>query len=140
MGSSTLVTSHTGTSLLIDMPPQFKMAWDTGGFDQSALLGILITHRHEDHTLGLKYLVDAHPRNGVTDPHPIAAWMPQEVEEQWFGRTPPARGCACAPRRAHAYGARHCVHAQLRRIRILCTWSVLQRPLSRLCPGYSSFS
>ena len=86
----TLVTSHTGTSLLIDMPPQFKMAWDTGGFDQSALLGILITHRHEDHTLGLKYLVDAHPRNGVTDPHPIAAWMPQEVEEQWFGRTPPA--------------------------------------------------
>jgi hypothetical protein len=38
----------------------------------------------------LKYLLDAHPRNGVSDAHPIEAWMPQEVEEQWFGHSPPA--------------------------------------------------
>ena len=85
-----LVTSASGESLLIDMPPQLKAAWDGGRFDQDTLRGVLITHRDEDHTLGLKYLVDAHPRNGVTDPHPITAWMPQEVEEQWFGQLPPA--------------------------------------------------
>ena len=79
------------------MPPQFKLAWDAGGFDQDALLGVLITHRHEDHTLGLKYLADAHPRNGVNDAHPIAAWMPKEVEEQWFGRSSPSAAISLRP-------------------------------------------
>jgi phosphoribosyl 1,2-cyclic phosphate phosphodiesterase len=83
-----LVTSRSGKSLLIDMPPQIKMAWDAGRFDQEALLGVLITHRHEDHTLGLKYLRDADPKNGVQGAHPIQLWLPEEVRESWFPRDP----------------------------------------------------
>ena len=83
-----LVTSRTGQSLLIDMPPQFKMAWDARQFDQESLLGVLVTHRHEDHTLGLKYLRDVDPRNGVQDAHPIQLWLPEEVEQSWFPRGP----------------------------------------------------
>ena len=81
-----LVTSRTGKSLLIDMPPQIKMAWDGLQFDHECLLGVLVTHRHEDHTLGLKYLRDVDPRNGVKDAHPIQLWLPEEVQQSWFPR------------------------------------------------------
>lgn len=67
--------------------PQIKMAWDMGRFDHGSLLGVLVTHRHEDHTLGLKYLRDADPKNGVHDAHPIQLWLPAEVEESWFPRS-----------------------------------------------------
>ncbi|HYW84053.1 MAG TPA: MBL fold metallo-hydrolase, partial [Spirochaetia bacterium] len=88
-----LVTSRTGQSLLIDMPPQIKMAWDARHFDHESLLGVLVTHRHEDHTLGLKYLRDVDPRNGVRDAHAIQLWLPEEVQQSWFPpgpRTPEA--------------------------------------------------
>ena len=83
-----VVTSRSGPSLLIDMPPQIKMAWDGHRFDNEALLGILVTHRHEDHTLGLKYLRDVDPKNGVLDPHPVQVWLPEEVAQAWFPRRP----------------------------------------------------
>ncbi len=73
------VTLASGQGILLDMPPQFKMAWDRSGLDAEALAAILITHRHEDHTLGLKYLIDAVPRNGVREAKPITAYLPAEV-------------------------------------------------------------
>jgi phosphoribosyl 1,2-cyclic phosphate phosphodiesterase len=87
--ASALVTSRTGQSLLIDMPPQIKMAWDGRRFDHNSLLGVLVTHRHEDHTLGLKYLRDVDPKNGVRDAHPIQLWLPEEVEQSWFPKSSP---------------------------------------------------
>lgn len=73
------VTLASGLSILLDMPPQFKLAWDRSGLDQEKLAAILITHRHEDHTLGLKYLIDAIPRNGFFKARTITAYMPAEV-------------------------------------------------------------
>jgi phosphoribosyl 1,2-cyclic phosphate phosphodiesterase len=96
-----LVTSRTGKNLLIDMPPQIKMAWDLRQFDHESLLGVLVTHRHEDHTLGLKYLRDVDPRNGVQDAHPIQLWLPEEVAQSWFpqgpGRAEPIAGSSQGP-------------------------------------------
>jgi phosphoribosyl 1,2-cyclic phosphate phosphodiesterase len=84
--ASALVTGRSGESILIDMPPQFKMAWDHGAFDEDSVVGVLITHRHDDHTLGLKYVQDAVPKNGVVDGHPIQLWLPLEVNARWFRR------------------------------------------------------
>lgn len=74
-----VVTLASGLSILLDMPPQFKMAWDKSGLDEEKLAAILITHRHEDHTLGLKYLIDAIPRNGFFKARAITAYLPAEV-------------------------------------------------------------
>jgi phosphoribosyl 1,2-cyclic phosphate phosphodiesterase len=77
--SSVLVTSRSGQSIVIDMPPQFKSAWDGGGHSHMSLLAVLVTHRHEDHTLGLKFLLEALPGNGYQRAHKLAVFMPRDV-------------------------------------------------------------
>ena len=73
------VTLATGLGILLDMPPQFKMAWDRYRLDQDKLTAILITHRHEDHTLGLKYLIDAIPENGFRQARTMTVYFPVDV-------------------------------------------------------------
>lgn len=73
------VTLASGQGILLDMPPQFKMAWDRSRLDAEKLAAILITHRHEDHTLGLKYLIDAVPRNGFVQAKAVTAYLPADV-------------------------------------------------------------
>jgi phosphoribosyl 1,2-cyclic phosphate phosphodiesterase len=73
------VTLASGQGILLDMPPQFKMAWDRSRLDDEKLAAILITHRHQDHTLGLKYLIDAVPKNGFRQARAITAYLPAEV-------------------------------------------------------------
>jgi phosphoribosyl 1,2-cyclic phosphate phosphodiesterase len=73
------VTLATGLGILLDMPPQFKMAWDRYRLDQDKLAAILITHRHEDHTLGLKYLIDAIPENGFRQARTTTVYFPVDV-------------------------------------------------------------
>lgn len=73
------VTLASGLGILLDMPPQFKMTWDRYRLDQEKLAAILITHRHEDHTLGLKYLIDAVPENGFRQAWAMKAYLPPDV-------------------------------------------------------------
>lgn len=73
------VTLASGQGILLDMPPQFKMAWDRSRLDDEKLAAILITHRHQDHTLGLKYLIDAVPKNGFRQARAITAYLPADV-------------------------------------------------------------
>lgn len=73
------VTLASGQGILLDMPPQFKMAWDRSRLDDEKLAAILLTHRHQDHTLGLKYLIDAVPKNGFRHARAITAYLPVEV-------------------------------------------------------------
>jgi phosphoribosyl 1,2-cyclic phosphate phosphodiesterase len=73
------VTLASGQGILLDMPPQFKMAWDRSRLDDEKLAAILITHRHQDHTLGIKYLLDAVPKNGFRQARAITAYLPADV-------------------------------------------------------------
>jgi phosphoribosyl 1,2-cyclic phosphate phosphodiesterase len=73
------VTLASGFGILLDMPPQFKMAWDRYRIDQEKLAAILITHRHADHTLGLKYLIDAVPENGFRQARTMTVYLPADV-------------------------------------------------------------
>jgi phosphoribosyl 1,2-cyclic phosphate phosphodiesterase len=73
------VTLASGFGILLDMPPQFKMAWDRSGLDEEKLAAILITHRHADHTLGLKYLIDAVPGNGFRQARTMTVYLPADV-------------------------------------------------------------
>jgi phosphoribosyl 1,2-cyclic phosphate phosphodiesterase len=83
------VTLASGLSILVDMPPQFKMSWDKSRLDQEKLAAILITHRHEDHTLGLKYLIDAIPKNGFFQARAITVYLPAGVLTDRLGRMDP---------------------------------------------------
>jgi phosphoribosyl 1,2-cyclic phosphate phosphodiesterase len=85
-----VVTLASGLLILLDMPPQFKTAWDRSGLDQERLAGILITHRHADHALGMKYLIDATPKNGVFEARPVTAYMPADVLENRLRGLDPA--------------------------------------------------
>jgi phosphoribosyl 1,2-cyclic phosphate phosphodiesterase len=93
------VTFASGLGILLDMPPQFKMAWDRYRLDQEKLAAILITHRHEDHTLGLKYLVDAIPRNGFRQALTMTAYLPADVLTGHLQRTDPKNDCPPEGRR-----------------------------------------
>jgi phosphoribosyl 1,2-cyclic phosphate phosphodiesterase len=73
------VTLASGFGILLDMPPQFKMAWDRYRLDQEKLSAILMTHRHADHTLGLKYLIDAVPENGFQQARNMTVYLPADV-------------------------------------------------------------
>lgn len=84
-----LVSSSSGASLLIDLPPGVKTAIDGCAVDQERLAGILLTHAHGDHCLGLEYLPDrAVSRNGYRDPHVVDLCAPPSVlsfAERLFG-------------------------------------------------------
>jgi phosphoribosyl 1,2-cyclic phosphate phosphodiesterase len=73
------VTLASGLGILLDMPPQFKMAWDHYRLGEEKLAAVLITHRHDDHTLGLKYLIDAIPENGFRQARAMIAYLPADV-------------------------------------------------------------
>jgi phosphoribosyl 1,2-cyclic phosphate phosphodiesterase len=77
--ASAHVRLASGMGVLIDLPPQFKMAWDRSGLPEDGLAAILVTHRHEDHTLGLKYLVEAGPANGYLQARTMTVYLPVDV-------------------------------------------------------------
>ena len=83
------VTLASGLGILLDMPPQFKMAWDRCRLDEEKLAAILITHRHQDHTLGLKYLIDAVPENGFRQARTMTVYLPADVLTSRISRMDP---------------------------------------------------
>jgi phosphoribosyl 1,2-cyclic phosphate phosphodiesterase len=78
--SCAVVESAGGASLLIDAPPHIKMTIDSRAVDQERLEAILITHAHQDHSLGLDTLSDhAVSGGGFQDPHVVDLWAPPSV-------------------------------------------------------------
>ncbi len=57
--SSAVIESGDGKVMLIDMPPQILTMLSENRINDEKIGSILITHRHEDHTLGLRYLFQA---------------------------------------------------------------------------------
>jgi phosphoribosyl 1,2-cyclic phosphodiesterase len=87
--SFALVTSASNETLLIDVPAHFKTCWDQGRFQEEALVAVLVTHRHDDHSLGLHYLWDTIPHNPARRERPLPVCMPSDVYEL---RVRPCRG------------------------------------------------
>ncbi len=54
--SCAFLETKSGSRILIDMPPQIMPLLVVNGIDDSSIDSVLVTHRHEDHTLGLRYL------------------------------------------------------------------------------------
>ncbi len=79
--SFALVTARSGDSILIDLPPHFKMSWDAGRFRHERLAAVLVTHGHDDHSMGLQYLWDATLCDPRREEHPLPVYMPLDVFE-----------------------------------------------------------
>jgi phosphoribosyl 1,2-cyclic phosphate phosphodiesterase len=98
--SFAMLTASSGESLLIDLPPHFKMSLDHRRFSSASLCGILVTHRHDDHSLGLPYLWDARIENQQRTELPLPAYMPQDVFDLRVRPVLPASG-SDSPAEAH---------------------------------------
>jgi phosphoribosyl 1,2-cyclic phosphate phosphodiesterase len=78
--SCAVVEGASGALVLIDAPPHIKMTVDSRAVDQERLQAILVTHAHQDHSLGLDYLSDhAVSGGGYQDPHVVDLWAPPSV-------------------------------------------------------------
>jgi len=77
--SAAFIESGSGQAVLLDMPPQIKMAIDQYRIDYNRLLAVLITHYHNDHTLGLKYLLEAKTDNGYQAANTVSLFLPRDV-------------------------------------------------------------
>ena len=54
--SAAAIETDSGKIILIDMPPQIMMMLKEYNIPDEKIESVLITHRHADHTLGLRYL------------------------------------------------------------------------------------
>ena len=77
--SFALLQARTGEQLLIDVPPHFKASWDTKRLREDRLCAVLVTHRHDDHSLGIPYLWDAVIHSSCREAQPLPIYMPADV-------------------------------------------------------------
>ncbi len=76
--SAALIASDSSKKefLLVDMPPQILTMLSKNKIDDSKINSVLITHRHEDHTLGLRYLFHGSERKGFRVDSPVQLYIP----------------------------------------------------------------
>jgi len=74
--SCLIIESRNGEYLLIDMPPQIMTMISQNEIDDSRINTVLITHRHEDHTLGTRYLFQASARKKFQVSEPVNLFIP----------------------------------------------------------------
>ena len=65
----------TGEVILIDMPPQIMMMLSTYKIPDLRISSVLVTHRHGDHTLGLRYLFQGKTKKGFVVKEPVNLYI-----------------------------------------------------------------
>jgi len=84
--SCLLIESESGEYLLIDMPPQILTMLAENNIDDSRIDTVLITHRHEDHTLGTRYLFQASEKRNFKVKEPLTVYLPESALRSLSGK------------------------------------------------------
>ena len=84
--SCLLIESDSGEYLLIDMPPQILTMLSGNSIDDSRINTVLITHRHEDHTLGTRYLFQASAGKKFMVKEPVTVYLPESALRSLSGK------------------------------------------------------
>ncbi|MDX9799915.1 MAG: MBL fold metallo-hydrolase [Spirochaetia bacterium] len=73
--SCAVVTGERGEKILIDAPPQFMNQLEQCGIDDTGIDSLLLTHRHEDHVLGLFYMLSLRKSKGGVVRAPLQVYL-----------------------------------------------------------------
>ena len=73
--SCAVVTGDHGGKILIDAPPQFMNQLELCGIDDTGIDSLLLTHRHEDHVLGLFYMLSLKKSKGGVVRTPLKVYL-----------------------------------------------------------------
>jgi len=84
--SSLFIKSNNDLYLLIDMPPQILSLLRNSNIDDTYISNVLITHRHEDHILGARYLFQNVPEKGFEQSKKINLYMPESAYNSMSGK------------------------------------------------------
>ncbi|NOY08888.1 MAG: hypothetical protein GXP33_08605 [Spirochaetes bacterium] len=77
--SAASVKLPTGEIILIDMPPQIMMMLRRYNIADDRISSVLVTHKHGDHTLGLRYLFHGSEKKGFTVEEPVNLFIPNST-------------------------------------------------------------
>ncbi len=69
--SAAAIELSDGNLVLIDMPPQIMLMLRDYGISDTQISHVLVTHRHGDHTLGLRYLFHGSERKEFSVERPV---------------------------------------------------------------------
>ena len=67
--------------VLVDMPPHIMLMLKDYGIPDIKIKNVLITHRHADHTLGLRYLFHGKHEKGFSVKEPVNLYIPRSAIE-----------------------------------------------------------
>lgn len=84
--SCALIERSHESSLLIDMPPQILSLLSNANIDSCSIKDILITHCHEDHILGARYLFQGRPAKGFNIQEKANIYMPETAFSAMSGK------------------------------------------------------
>jgi len=69
------VTGDRGEKILIDAPPQFMNQLEQCGIEDTGIDYLLLSHRHEDHILGLFYMLSLKKSKGGIVSSPLKVYL-----------------------------------------------------------------
>ncbi|MBI9101067.1 MAG: MBL fold metallo-hydrolase [Spirochaetales bacterium] len=72
--SCTLIEDES-TTILIDTPPQLSALLEKNQIDERSFSGVFLTHRHEDHILGLRSILQGSLKKGFIIRNPLPVFM-----------------------------------------------------------------
>ncbi len=84
--SSLFIKTRTGSHLLIDMPPQILTSLRNSNIDDTSISNVLLTHRHEDHILGSRYLFQNVTEKGFIQSNKVNLYMPESAYKSMSGK------------------------------------------------------
>ncbi len=73
--SCAFITGDGGERILIDCPPQFMNQLEQCGIDDTVIEYLLLTHRHDDHVLGLFYMLSLKKSKGGVVKSPLKVYL-----------------------------------------------------------------
>ncbi|GEM_PF-3408237 len=79
--SCAVIERDDGNLILIDMPPQIMLMFGNYHIPDEKIYDVLITHRHADHTLGLRYLFHGKHEKGFSVKEPVNLHIPKQAFE-----------------------------------------------------------
>ena len=82
--SNAVVTFSSGGKVLIDSPPQFLSQLEAFSVNDKDISSLFLTHRHEDHLLGLFYLFSLKTSKGAVVENPLDIYLGPATKEYLF--------------------------------------------------------